>query len=273
MPRADFLATARPERRALIYAVLLHVGVLGVILVLPYLHTPPKIEPPRVVEAVLVRQHTPEPAEPAAPAVVAPSPEPVVEARPEPVKKIPLPEPVKIPPKIPLPASKPIVPVKATPAKVVPEKIEPVKAAPAKPLIKKPTLNSSAFDAEMKALEKQTQDEEASRIKQQAEKSMAQTLSSNDSAIIAKYNDLIYQRIYRFTSFPPSARAGMTIKIRVTLLPGGEVASAIIVKSSGDAAVDDSAKAATLKASPLPTPDDPHLFNQFRSGVFTLRVN
>lgn len=273
MPRADLLLAPLviTDRRALLYAVLLHVGVLGVILVLPHLHTPPKVEPPRVVEAVLVRQQAP--AEPVPPAVVAPTAEPIVQARPKPVKKIPLPEPVKIPPKIPLPVSKPIAPAKTAPEKAEPVKAEPVKPIPVKPLIKKTSLNNSAFDAEMKALEKQTQDEEASRIKQQAEKSMAQTLSSNDSAIIAKYNELIYQRIYRFTSFPPSARAGMTIKIRVTLLPGGEVASAIIVKSSGDAAVDDSAKAAALKASPLPTPDDPHLFNQFRSGVFTLRVN
>ena len=50
----------------------------------------------------------------------------------------------------------------------------------------------------------------------------------------------------------------------VTLLPTGEVLSAVKRKSSGNRAYDDAVERAILKSSPLPKPDDP--------GVFTRRL-
>lgn len=263
--RAD-IPHAPVERRALRNSLLLHIGVLGLILLLPYLHQPPKVEPPRVVEAVLVRANAPAPE--AAKPLPVPSPEPKV----QPLPDIKAPEPVQPLPKVtlPKPKEKKSATVKISP---LPEpKLQTAKPVPPTPIIKPPILKADEFDAEMNALQKQMQDEEMNRLKQDVAKSAAQALSNSDVAIITKYNGLIAERIYRFASWPPSARSGMTVKIRVTILPGGEVDSAIIVKSSGDPSVDASAKAAALKASPLPVPDDPRLFNHFRSGTFTLTV-
>ncbi|MDI1302816.1 MAG: cell envelope integrity protein TolA [bacterium] len=282
MSRADHLRAATPaDHRALIQAVLLHVGVLGVVLLLPYLHATPKEEPPRVVEAVLVRSHAPAPAKPAEPvtppAMEVPAPEPV--PRPEPVKKAPLPEPVKIPPKIPLPVPKPLPAPRVEPAKAVPEKavtkpepVKPVVPAVPKPLIKKQALNTSALDAEMKALEKQTQQEEVDRAQKSFEKSMQASRATANLAIRDKYQGLINQRVVTKWNRPLSARNGMVTTLRVSVLPGGEVANVMTSKSSGNSAFDASAEEAVRRSSPLPVPDDVAVFNQY-FRVITIKFN
>lgn len=49
------------------------------------------------------------------------------------------------------------------------------------------------------------------------------------------------------------------------LAPGGVVTAVDIAQSSGDAALDRSAQVAIYKSSPLPVPEDPELFDAFRS--------
>ena len=58
---------------------------------------------------------------------------------------------------------------------------------------------------------------------------------------------------------------GLSCVIRITLVPGGEVAGVQIVQSSGNAAFDRQAENAVRKAAPLPVPEDPRLFQQMRS--------
>lgn len=276
MSRADLLVAA-PERRPLIHALLLHVGVLGLVLLLPYLHVPPKVEPPRVVEAVLVRSHA-QPAEKSTP--VAEPPAPTLEApEPAPVKKAELPEPVKTPPKIPLPVPKTMPAPKTVPAKPVPEKtmappepVKPIKPPLPKPIIKKPVLNTSDFDAEMKALEKQSQQEELERVQKSVEKSMQASRSTANQAIRDKYQSLINQRVVTKWNRPLSARNGMVTTLRISVLPGGEVANVVTIKSSGDAAFDASAEEAVRRSSPLPVPDDVAVFNQY-FRVITFKFN
>ena len=54
-------------------------------------------------------------------------------------------------------------------------------------------------------------------------------------------------------------------------MPGGDVTSVQVIKSSGDTAFDRSAEAAVYKASPLPMPDDPRVAQQLRSFTFTFK--
>ena len=54
----------------------------------------------------------------------------------------------------------------------------------------------------------------------------------------------------------------------VTLLPTGEVLSAVRRKSSGNRAYDEAVERAILKSSPLPKPDDPGLFQRRLELVF-----
>ncbi len=269
MSRADHLRTATPaDHRALIQAVLLHVGVLGVVLLLPYLHDTPKEEPPRVVEAVLVRSHAPAPPKPAP--VSEPVTPPVIdmpEPEAEPVKKIPLP--------VPKPAPSPkVVPPTPLPEKTVvkPEPVKPVTPALPKPLIKKQTLNTSEFDAEIKALEKQTQQEELDRAQKSFEKSMQASRATANLAIRDKYQGLINQRVVTKWNRPLSARNGMVTTLRISVLPGGEVAHVITIKSSGNSAFDASAEEAVRRSSPLPVPDDVAVFNQY-FRVFIIKFN
>jgi colicin import membrane protein len=44
-----------------------------------------------------------------------------------------------------------------------------------------------------------------------------------------------------------------------------------LLRSSGDAALDYSARTAVLKSAPLPVPSDPQLFEQFRELRLTVR--
>jgi colicin import membrane protein len=52
------------------------------------------------------------------------------------------------------------------------------------------------------------------------------------------------------------------------MLPGGEVADVRIVQSSGNEIFDRQAEAAVKKASPLPVPADPRLFEKVREINF-----
>lgn len=74
--------------------------------------------------------------------------------------------------------------------------------------------------------------------------------------IIAK----IRRNIVMLPDMPYNARA----EFDVTLLPGGMVLNAILVKPSGNAAYDSAVERAIKKAEPLPLPPDALLFNYFR---------
>nr|VFJ91764.1 MAG: Cell division and transport-associated protein TolA [Candidatus Kentron sp. H]VFJ92975.1 MAG: Cell division and transport-associated protein TolA [Candidatus Kentron sp. H]VFJ99588.1 MAG: Cell division and transport-associated protein TolA [Candidatus Kentron sp. H] len=67
---------------------------------------------------------------------------------------------------------------------------------------------------------------------------------------------------------PPGAAKGLQCKLKVTQTSGGEVMNVSITVSSGNAAFDRSAVAAVFKASPLPKPKDPEVFD--RNIVLTL---
>ncbi|HLD84733.1 MAG TPA: cell envelope integrity protein TolA [Coxiellaceae bacterium] len=56
----------------------------------------------------------------------------------------------------------------------------------------------------------------------------------------------------------------------VNIAPGGVVLSANLIHSSGNTALDQSARAAIMKSSPLPVPDKTAAFNAFRELVLTL---
>lgn len=237
-------ASPAPAKTALWKSLVLHAVVLGFVIGLPYLHRPPKVVEPLAMQAVLVQQPVPKP---------MPEPAKEVEPVPEPPEELELPEPVTEPPKIALP--KP------------PEK----KPAPVKPLLKKPTLNTAELDAEMQAMEREMkQTEEIERLRREVNQTAIATKVSANQAIVAQYQGLIRQRVETKWSRPLSARPGMVVSLRISILPGGEVGNVVPVSSSGDPAFDASAVEAVRRASPLPVPSDVAVFNQsFRN--FTLK--
>ena len=73
---------------------------------------------------------------------------------------------------------------------------------------------------------------------------------------------LIQARIQHNWIRPPSARSGIDCVLKVTQLPGGTIAGVSIGACNGDAAVRQSIEDAVLRASPLPPPPDPALFDR-----------
>jgi colicin import membrane protein len=73
---------------------------------------------------------------------------------------------------------------------------------------------------------------------------------------------LIRDRVTRAWIRPPSARAGVNCEVLVTQVPGGVVTGVQIGSCNGDAAVRESIQAAVYRASPLPTPSNPDLFDR-----------
>lgn len=89
------------------------------------------------------------------------------------------------------------------------------------------------------------------------------------SAAAAQYRELIRQKVRRNWSEPASARPGDSCEVRVQQIPGGEVISAVALNCTGDAAFARSVETAVLRASPLPLPADPRLFE--RNVIFTFK--
>jgi len=72
----------------------------------------------------------------------------------------------------------------------------------------------------------------------------------------------IQQQIARNWVRPPTAAAGIECIVNVRQLPGGEVVSVTIGSCNGDAVVRQSIVNAVYKASPLPSPADPSVFDR-----------
>ncbi len=85
---------------------------------------------------------------------------------------------------------------------------------------------------------------------------------------LAEYIPYIQQKVVRNWIRPPGSQDGLVCVVKVRLIPGGEVVGATVVQSSGDPVFDRSVESAVLKASPLPLPSDPTLFNYFREINF-----
>lgn len=131
------------------------------------------------------------------------------------------------------------------------------------------------------ALEEQRrkQEIEAQRLRrerQQAQESLQQQLASEqaamDAGIVQQYIAAIQGRVTNNWLRPLNWTAEARCDVSVKLIPGGEVIAAQVVGSCGSAAFDRSVEAAVVKASPLPVPEEPRLFNDnFRSFTFVFR--
>ncbi len=84
---------------------------------------------------------------------------------------------------------------------------------------------------------------------------------------LASWQAQITAKIERAWLRPPTARPGIQCVLNVTQMPGGEVTQVSIGECNGDQAVRESIEAAVYRASPLPPPPDPSLFDR------NLRIN
>lgn len=96
-------------------------------------------------------------------------------------------------------------------------------------------------------------------------------LSRQAQGVVDKYKALIVQAISEKWLVPPQSNKKLASELLIRLAPGGMVLDVQITKSSGDPALDSSARAAVLKASPLPVPSDTGAFQSFRQFVLKVK--
>lgn len=87
---------------------------------------------------------------------------------------------------------------------------------------------------------------------------------------IDKYKLKIIQSISQKWIIPEALDQQISCQLLVHLGPGGVVVNVDMIKESGDATLDRSARTAVMKASPLPVPES-ELFDKFRSLRLTFR--
>jgi colicin import membrane protein len=128
--------------------------------------------------------------------------------------------------------------------------------------------------AEAKRLAEQKKVEEAQRAadekaRQESEADLRNSLAAEEhanqvrnSGALVSWVGQIAARIQRAWLRPPSARQGIQCVLHITQAPGGQVLSAKIESCNGDQAVRESIEAAAYRASPLPPPPDPSLFER-----------
>lgn len=96
----------------------------------------------------------------------------------------------------------------------------------------------------------------------------AERLEAMNSGEMARYIFAIQRKIQQNWIRPASALPGLECVVNVRQVPGGEVIGATIESCNGDAAVQRSIEAAVYKASPLPEPENPALFDRNLRIVF-----
>ena len=88
------------------------------------------------------------------------------------------------------------------------------------------------------------------------------------SGALRRYTFALGRKIENNWIQPASADIGISCIVNVRQLPGGEVISAIVETCNGDESVRRSVEAAVYKASPLPDPEDPSLFERNLRFIF-----
>jgi colicin import membrane protein len=131
--------------------------------------------------------------------------------------------------------------------------------------------------AEKKAAEKKKADDAAAakkaaeeKARQAREAELRRSLEAEErgnelrnSPAARSWGEQIIARIQRAWIRPPSARPGVTCIVLVSQVPGGEVTSVRVDSCSiNDAALRQSVEDAVYRASPLPEPPDPAIFQR-----------
>jgi colicin import membrane protein len=111
-----------------------------------------------------------------------------------------------------------------------------------------------AADAKAKA------DREAELRRQLADEEHANAVATGP--LRAQYEAMLRARIEHAWIRPDSARVGLDCLVQVTQVPGGEVTQVQVTQCNGDAAARMSVQDAVYRASPLPMPPDPALFQR-----------
>jgi len=122
---------------------------------------------------------------------------------------------------------------------------------------------------EKAAQARQAEEQRKAELQRQAEADLKRSLAAEQRvnspatmSALASWRSQITAKITRAWLRPPTARAGLECNLYVTQVPGGEVTQVRVGECNGDQAVRESIEAAVYRASPLPPPPDPALFDR-----------
>ncbi len=115
-----------------------------------------------------------------------------------------------------------------------------------------------------KSAESSLKEQLAREEKERSEAKVKAEQAARAQSELARFEGLIRQKVERNWVRPAGWTKGMECVVRVRLAPTGEVINATIARPSGSPAFDRSVENAVYKASPLPLPEDKGLFEHFR---------
>ena len=253
-------------------SIALHAALVAVIVVLGIQNWRAESEVPQVmaIEAVaidadelarLTRRAPPKKVEP------EPAPEPVPEPEPEP----------KPPPKKPEPPKpKPVENEKrAKEAQALKEAQLKAERARLEEQARR-DADARRMKEELEAEDRRRKDDVRIRAEREAalQRALTEELAATEAAearraaaaraasLSAQWAAAIQARVQRAWIRPPSAQAGLDCRVAVTQAAGGPVIRAEVKECNGDEAVRQSLEAAVFRASPLPPPPEPSLFER-----------
>jgi len=249
------------KRKALFLAAGVHLALIAALV----LGVQWKSQPPASVEVEVWRSPMPPAPTPPPQPKAEPKPEPRVEPKPEPKPELKTPAKPDIAIKE---EKKPKEPPKPEPKKEEPKKTEPKpepKKAEEKP--KPPRdLFAEEIERDRKQLERQQevrrQRDRADTEARQLDQLKAEQSAASRSRELANYAGKVRTKIRGLIVLPPGIQGNPEALFEVTQLPSGEVLAVHIRKPSGNPALDAAVERAILKASPLPKPDSPELFER-----------
>lgn len=223
----------------LLLALLLHALAVAALKVgwEPAAKTIREIKPSMVMAELIVMEAKPVPK-----AAPKPTPKPMVQPKPQPA------------------AEKPAPPKPAEPKPAEPKRVEPKPDTAAQ--------KAAADAARMAALEaaRQARLAELARLPSENVRDESAQLSQDaqaaDAAATLSFQQGIYKKVVDNWSRPPSARNGMEAELLVELVPTGDVVAVTLLKSSGNAAFDQSAESAVRKARRFEVPKESMLFER-----------
>jgi colicin import membrane protein len=125
----------------------------------------------------------------------------------------------------------------------------------------------AAFEKEMKEIKAKSLQQQM----MQEQKRLVNTMTQQARGKVDKYKALILQSVSQHWIIPNNIDKHLTAELLIHVAPDGLVLDVQLIKSSGDAALDRSARAAVFKASPLPVPMDAAAFEAFRQFVLKVR--
>jgi colicin import membrane protein len=146
------------------------------------------------------------------------------------------------------------------------EKLKQLKKKKDKEKKKKEAERKRKEEEKLKAKEaERKRKEEEKKLKEKALQEELETEQLEyDQSEILKFTSLIINSIEsKFNKI--NLKEGLSCKILIRMIEGGEVIESNIVESSGDATFDQRAEKAVRRASPLPVPTESRLFNKMRS--------